>query len=91
MPLEIIEATKCLVNSVGNRAGGAPPFGPMICQNMEWFTCPPPLLRIARGTSSGSALRFRINSSGLFFSKPGCFATAAFKLVHVSGVVLVMV
>src|SRR5262245_12093885 len=34
---------------------GAPPaFGPIHFQNMLWFQCPPPLLRTAVRTSSGT-------------------------------------
>ena len=37
----------------------------MICQNIEWFACPPPLLRTSVRMSSGSALRLpRISCSG---------------------------
>src|SRR3981081_1163056 len=40
--------------------GSPPALGAIICQNMEWFQCPPPLLRIGVRTASGSVLTFRI-------------------------------
>ena len=61
---------------------GAPPaFGPMICQNIEWFACPPPLLRTAVRMSSGTLLMPRSRSSMLFDCSWGCFSSAAFRLV----------
>ena len=34
--------------------GSPPALGPMMVQNMEWFTCPPPLLRTAVRMASGT-------------------------------------
>ena len=33
---------------------GSPPEPPMICQNMVWLACPPPLLRMVARIDSGA-------------------------------------
>src|SRR4029079_19409421 len=43
--------------------GAPPPVGPIISQHIHWFAWPPPLLRTAVRTDSGTPLRFRIRSS----------------------------
>src|SRR5689334_7876054 len=61
---------------------GSPPlFGPMTCQKREWFQCPPPLLRTAVRTASGTELMPRISSSSDFPCHSGAFSNAAFTLV----------
>ena len=64
------------------RPVGAPPdCGPMICQNIVWFTCPPPLFRTAVRMSSGTLAMPRSSSSTLFDCSSGCLSSAAFRLV----------
>ena len=61
---------------------GAPPaLGPMICQNIEWFTWPPPLLRTAVRMASGTLLMPFSRSSMLFDASSGAFSSAAFRFV----------
>src|SRR5690349_20300621 len=47
-----------LIASASAPLGAPPPLGPMICQNMLWLACPPPLLRTAVRLSSGTLSRF---------------------------------
>src|SRR6185437_15966292 len=61
---------------------GSPPLpGPMICQNIEWFQWPPPLLRTAVRTDSGTELMPRIKSSRDLPASSGAFSIAAFRLL----------
>ena len=55
--------------------------GPMICQNIEWFECPPPLLRTAVRMSSGTESSPRSRSSTDFAARSAWFASAAFTLL----------
>jgi hypothetical protein len=60
--------------------GSPPPSGLMICQNREWFACPPTLLRTAVCLSSGSASRFvrMLSTEAFAHSVP---SSAAFAFV----------
>src|SRR5690242_9447139 len=62
---------------------GVPPLpGPIICQNMEWFQCPPPLLRTAVRIFSGTiAQLFASSSSMLFEASAGADSRALFRFV----------
>ncbi len=61
---------------------GAPPaFGPMICQNIEWLRCPPPLLRTAVRIASGTVLMPFTSSSMLLDASSGAFSSAALRFV----------
>src|SRR5512142_2261861 len=62
---------------------GAPPLpGPMICQNMLWFQCPPPLLRTAVRMFSGTiAQLLASNSSILFDARAGADSRALLRFV----------
>src|SRR5688572_28230316 len=65
---------------------GAPPApledaGAIHVQNMLWFQCPPPLLRTAVRTSSGTDAISRHSSSTLLPANAGCFSSAALRLV----------
>ena len=60
--------------------GSPPPRGCMICQNIEWFQCPPPLLRTAARLSSGIEARFVITSS-IDRSAHSVPSSAAFRFV----------
>ena len=61
---------------------GAPPaFGPMISQNIEWLRWPPPLLRTAVRTASGTLAMPFTRSSRLFDASSGAFSIAAFRFV----------
>src|SRR3954468_14653995 len=51
--------------------GSPPALGDMICQNIEWFQCPPPLLRIAVRTASGALPTLRIRSSSDLLANSG--------------------
>ncbi len=61
--------------------GAPPPFGPMMVQKIEWFECPPALLRSTLRTSSGTELNPRSRSSTDFLASSGCFSNAAFALL----------
>src|SRR5580700_9006553 len=61
--------------------GSPPPLGFMIFQYIEWFMCPPPLLRTVARMSSGTALRSRSSSSALFDWRLGYFSRAAFRFL----------
>src|SRR5579871_2821946 len=81
--LKASKLPKVLLMASATAPVGLPPFfGPIICQNMVWFTCPPPLLRMTPRTSSGSALRLRKRSSGLLLPSSGCFSIAPFIFIY---------
>src|SRR5574340_281985 len=60
--------------------GSPPALGPMSTQNMLWFQCPPPLLRTAVRTTSGTAPRFLSSPSRSDAWTPGAFSSAACRL-----------
>src|SRR5438270_7272954 len=61
---------------------GAPPaLGPINSQNNVWFQCPPPLLRTAVRTASGTLLMPESNCSSDCLPSSGAFSTAEFRLV----------
>ena len=57
------------------------PEGPIICQNIEWLECPPPLLRTAVRMSSGTESMLAKSSSRDPGSASGCFWRALLRLV----------
>ena len=62
---------------------GAPPLpGPMICQNMLWFQCPPPLLRTAVRMFSGTIAQLLASSSSMLFdARAGADSRALLRFV----------
>src|SRR5262245_9550210 len=62
--------------------GAPPPFGPMIFQNIEWFQCPPPLLRTAVRMFSGTIAQLLASSSSrLLPARSGADSRALLRLV----------
>ena len=61
--------------------GAPPPFGPITCQNIVWFECPPPLFRTAVRIPSGTLARSAMSSSTLLPASSGCFSSAPLSLV----------
>ena len=60
---------------------GSPPEPPMICQNMVWLACPPPLLRTAVRIDSGTLLRFASISWSGILAASAFWASAALRLL----------
>src|SRR5262249_32261593 len=62
---------------------GAPPPPPfMIFQNIEWFMCPPPLLRTAVRIDSGTMAQLLARSSStVLLARSGADSRALFRLV----------
>src|SRR5829696_4193250 len=59
--------------------GDPPAFAAIHFQNIEWFQCPPPLLRTAVRTDSGTSLMPRTSSSSDFPPSSGAFSMAALR------------
>src|SRR5215218_7285658 len=70
-----------LIASASLPVGPPPPFGPIVGQNCEWFQWPPPLLRTAVRTASGTLFRLRSRSSSDLSASSGAFSSAALRLV----------
>src|SRR5215213_23813 len=62
-----------LIASASFPVGPPPPFGPIVCQNCEWFQWPPALLRTAVRTASGTLFRLRSRSSSDLSASSGAF------------------
>ena len=61
--------------------GSPPALGAISVQNRAWFQCPPPLLRTAVRTPSGTSAMRRHSSSSDHEPSSGAFSIAAFRLV----------
>ena len=70
--------------------GSPPPSGPMICQNMEWLTWPPPLLRTAVRMPSGTAFRSLDQVFERLAFEVGALLERLVEVVHIRGMVLVV-
>src|SRR5699024_703089 len=68
-----------LILSAKSPEGSPPPFGEITFQNKLWLACPPPWLRTAVLTSSGTESMFFNNSSTDFPSNALFPSTAPFK------------
>src|SRR3954465_5418552 len=65
--LNLLKSPNALLMASPSLPLGSPPLlGPMISQNIVWFQWPPPLLRTAVRTDSGTVLMLFINSSSDF-------------------------
>ncbi len=70
-----------LIASASSPFGSLSLFGDIICQNIEWFTCPPPLFLTVILISSGILFKSNKSSSAVFSANSGCFSMASFKFL----------